>query len=296
MKIFLLGGTGFIGSHLVRGFLEKGHEVTLLVRSEKSILKVPPRAKAILGDPLRSGAWQDIISNMDVVINLVGETIFHRWNEDYKKKIWETRIVSTRLCVESLKRDIIFCNASAVGFYGDRREEELTEDSPPGQGFVAELCQAWEREALKASDMGAKVYIMRFGIVLGKDGGMLKTVLPFFKLGLGGRLGSGKQWFPWIHVEDILQGLFFLWQNKAPEGIYNFTSPFPIRNEEFTKILAKVLKRPAFFPIPKFGLRLLYGELADVILASAKVIPQRLLNLGYKFVYPDFLTALCHSL
>lgn len=296
MKIFILGGTGFIGQHLCRGFLKVGHEVTLLVRSNKSLLKVPPGATAVLGDPLKGGDWQDKAREAGIIINLVGETIFHLWTEEYKKRLWDSRIESTRRAVECLTPGKLLFNASAVGYYGDRGEEELDEGSPPGEGFVVKLCHAWEEEALKGLSKGAKVFITRFGIVLGKGGGMLKTVLPIFKLGLGGRLGSGKQWFPWIHVEDILQAMLFLLEKNAEPGVYNFVSPKPIRNVDFTKILAKVLKRPAIFPVPKFALKLLCGELADVIMASAKVIPRKLLNLGYQFKYPDFKTALVNSL
>jgi len=296
MKIFILGGTGFIGQHLCRGFLKRGHEVTLLVRSNKSLVKLPPGATAVLGDPLKGGDWQNIAREADVIINLVGETIFHRWTEEYKKRLWDSRIESTRRAVECLTAGKILFNASAVGYYGDRGEEELDEGSSPGEGFVVKLCLAWEEEALKGLSKGAQVFITRFGIVLGKGGGMLKTVLPIFKLGLGGRLGSGKQWFPWVHVEDILQAMLFLLEKNAEPGVYNFVSPNPIRNVDFTKILAKVLKRPALFPVPKFALKLIYGELADVIMASAKVIPRKLLNLGYQFKYPDFETALVNSL
>ena len=296
MKIFILGGTGFIGQHLCKGFLKKGHEVTLLIRSNKSLLRVPPGATAVLGDPLKGGDWQNIAREADIIINLVGETIFHRWTEEYKKRLWDSRIESTRRAVECLTVGKILFNASAVGYYGDRGEEELDEGSSPGEGFVVKLCLAWEEEALRGLSKGAQVFITRFGIVLGKGGGMLKTVLPIFKLGLGGRLGSGKQWFPWVHVEDILQAMLFLLEKNAEPGVYNFVSPNSIRNVDFTKILAKVLKRPAIFPVPRFALKLVYGELADVIMASAKVIPRKLLNLGYQFKYPDFETALVNSL
>jgi len=296
MKIFLLGGTGFVGQHLSKGFLKAGYEVTLLVRSNKSLLRVPPGANAVLGDPLKGGDWQKVAKDADIIINLVGETIFHRWTEEYKKLLWDSRIESTRRAVECLSPGKVLFNASAVGYYGDRGEEELDEGSSPGEGFAVKLCLAWEEEALKGLSKGAKVFVTRFGIVLGKGGGMLKTILPIFKLGLGGKLGSGKQWFPWVHVDDILEAMLFLLEKGAESGVYNFVSPNPIRNAEFTKILAKVLKRPAIFPVPRFALKLVYGELADVITASAKVIPRKLLNLGYQFKYPDFETALRNSL
>jgi len=291
-RVFILGGTGFVGRHLCRGLLDRGLEVILLVRSDRSLLKVPAGAKAVLGDPLREGAWQEEARSADIIVNLVGETIFHRWSEEYKRRLWESRIEPTRRAVECLSKGKILFNASAVGYYGDRGEEELDEGSPPGDDFTARLTMAWEEEALRGLEKGAKVYVMRFGIVLGKGGGMLKTILPVFRLGLGGRLGSGRQWFSWVHVEDILQALLFLLERDAPCGPYNFTSPNPVRNLEMTRILAKVLGRPAILPVPKFALKLIYGELADAIMASSRVIPRRLLSLGYQFRYPDFETAL----
>jgi len=287
MKVFLLGGTGFIGGYLTEYFLNQGARVYLLARNPQKLKGLRPGVEVVFGEATKGGDWQKLIPEMDLVVNLVGETIFKRWTEEYKKRLWDSRILSTRKVVESLRTGQTLFNASAVGYYGDGGEAELTEESPPGNLYVSELCKAWEEEALKGEEKGARVIIGRFGIVLGKGGGMLSVILPFFKAGLGGRLGSGRQWFPWIHVEDLARAVSFLYERGA-SGVFNFTSPQPIRNLEMTKIIGRVLKRPTLFPVPKFALKLLYGELAEVILASARVIPKRLLELGFSFKYPSF--------
>ncbi len=295
MKVFILGGTGFIGSYLIRHFLKENFEVFVLTRNSKKLFKLYPSVQVVFGDPIKEGEWQKVAEKCNFIVNLVGETIFHRWSEDYKKKLWDSRIVTTRNVVNLLKAGVIFFNASAVGYYGNRGEEELTEESSPGNTFVSELCKAWEEEAFKAKNKGAKVIIGRFGIVIGPGGGMLKVVVPVFKLGLGGKLGSGNQWFPWIHIEDLSRAILFLFQ-KGEEGVFNITSPHPVRNIEFTKSLGKILRRPTICTVPIWILKILYGELAEVITSSTKVIPKRLLQLGFKFKYPYFYEAVKASL
>ena len=295
MKVFILGGTGFIGGYLTEYYLNKGARVFLLVRNPAKVKTLKPGVEVVLGDALKVGEWQKFIPEMDYVINLVGETIFKRWTQEYKKRIWDSRILSTQRVVEALTERNVLFNASAVGYYGDGGEAELAEESPMGRMWVSELCKAWEEEALKGESKGARVIVGRFGIVLGKGGGMLSVILPFFKLGLGGRLGSGRQWFPWIHVEDLVRALDFLYEKEA-RGIFNITAPNPIRNLEMTKIIGKLLKRPTPFPVPKFALKLLYGELAEVIMASARVIPKRLMEMGFTFKYPSFESAFRASL
>lgn len=295
MKVFLMGGTGFIGSILTNFFLDSGWKVILLVRNSSRLREILPGVEVVFGDAMKEGEWQEKVSQADLVVNLVGETIFKRWTNEYKKRIWDSRIISTENVVASLRAGQVLFNASAVGYYGDGGEAELTEESPKGKLYVSELCKVWEEKALEGEKKGARVIVGRFGIVLGKGGGMLKTILPFFKLGLGGPLGSGKQWFPWIHIEDLARAVEFLFQ-REDRGIFNITAPEPIRNRDMTKIIGKVLRRPTFFPIPKFALRILYGELAEVIMASARVVPQRLLSLGFEFRYPRFEEAFKASL
>lgn len=295
MKVFLMGGTGFIGNILTNFFLERGWEVVLLVRNSSRLREILPGVEVVFGDAMKEGEWQEKVPQADLVVNLVGETIFKRWTNEYKKRIWDSRIISTENVVASLRAGQVLFNASAVGYYGDGGEAELTEESPKGKLYVSELCKVWEEKALEGEKKGARVIVGRFGIVLGKGGGMLKTILPFFKLGLGGPLGSGKQWFPWIHIEDLARAVEFLFQ-REDRGIFNITAPEPIRNRDMTKIIGKVLRRPTFFPVPKFALRILYGELAEVIMASARVVPQRLLSLGFEFRYPRFEEAFKASL
>lgn len=295
MRVFLLGGTGFVGKYLTDFFLAKGWEVSLLIRDPEKLKYLTPKVEIVLGDAIKGGEWQERVAEANLVINLVGETIFRRWSEAYKKRLWDSRVLSTERVVEALSSENTLFNASAVGYYGDGGEEELTEESPKGNLYVSDLCSAWERAAIKGEEKGARVIIGRFGIVLGKGGGMLSVILPFFKAGLGGKLGSGKQWFPWIHLEDLARAIEFLYLNQA-RGIFNFTAPYPIRNSEMTKIIGKILKRPTFLPVPKFVLKLLYGELAEVIMASAKVIPKRLLEMGFSFTYPSFEKAFKFSL
>ncbi|MEZ0344002.1 MAG: TIGR01777 family oxidoreductase [Caldimicrobium sp.] len=295
MKVFILGGTGFIGGYLTEFYLNKGARVFLLVRNPQKVKTLKPGVEVVFGDALTGGDWQKLIPEMDYVINLVGETIFKRWTPEYKKRIWDSRILSTRRVIEALTERNVLFNASAVGYYGDGGEAELSEEGPMGKMWVSELCKAWEEEALKGEEVGARVVIGRFGIVLGKGGGMLSVILPIFKLGLGGRLGSGKQWFPWIHVEDLVRAIDFLYEKEA-RGVFNITSPYPVRNIEMTKIMGKVLRRPTPFPVPKFALKLLYGELAEVIMASARVIPKKLLEMGFTFKYPNFEEAFRSSL
>ncbi|MCS7149867.1 MAG: TIGR01777 family oxidoreductase [Caldimicrobium sp.] len=286
-SLLLIGGTGFIGSFLSSFFLKRGWKVFVLVRNSHRLKSLIPGTEALFGDPLKDGEWQKVVPERDLVINLVGETIFKRWTPEYKRRIWDSRVISTEKVVSALRPGQVLFNASAVGYYGDAGEEILTEESPRGNLFVSELCEVWEKKALEGESKGARVLVGRFGIVMGKGGGMLSVILPIFKLGLGGKLGSGRQWFPWIHILDLARAIEFLYYTEE-RGIFNITSPEPVRNEDMTKVMGKILKRPTFFPVPKIGLKILYGELAEVIMASARVIPQRLLRLGFKFEYESF--------
>lgn len=283
-KVIVFGGTGFIGKHLVEKLLEKNYEITLVVRNVEKALSMFPRCKVVQGNPIKPGNWQEILKEAEVVVNLLGQNIFGRWTEDYKVLLWESRVRTTENIVSKLDKDSFLINASAVGYYGDKKDTLVTEDFPPGEDFLSKLCVEWERQALKFLEKGGKVTITRFGIVLGK-GGMLAKILPVFKLGLGGTLGKGEQWFPWIHVKDLVQGIILLIESQK-EGIYNFTSPHPVTNKEFTQTLSQVLKRPAFFRIPIFVLKIIFGELTYAITSSIRAFPQNLLRIGFSFQYP----------
>ncbi len=289
-KIFITGGTGFIGSVLVYSLLQENYEIYVLTRNSEKIKKLPSSCKIVSGNPTVKGDWQKFLKEMDIVINLAGQNIFSKWTEEYKNKILESRVKSTQNIVSSLKEGTLLLNASAVGYYGDKGDEIVTEESLPGNDFLAKVCIQWEKEALKAKERGAKVIITRFGIVLGK-GGMLAKILPFFKFGLGGTLGKGNQWFPWIHIKDLISAISFLIK-KEKEGIYNLTSPNPVTNKEFTKTLGRILKRPTILPVPLFMLKLVFGELSNVIISSIKAYPQNLLSIGFSFKFETLESAL----
>ncbi|NPA48992.1 MAG: TIGR01777 family protein [Thermodesulfobacteria bacterium] len=293
MRVFVAGGTGFVGPHLIREFLAEGYEVKALVRHPDRIARLPEGAEPVSGDPLKPGPWQEICASSQIVVNLVGANIFSRWTPAYKRLIRETRVYATRQIVSCLGKGAVLLNASAVGFYGaDRGEEEVTESSGPGNDFLARVCQEWEREALAGERRGARVCLMRFGIVLGPDGGALKKMLLPFKLGLGGPLGSGKQWFPWIHIKDLCRAAVFLAQKETLAGPFNFVAPGIVRQKEFVKALGRVLRRPAILPVPAFVLRLVFGELADLFLGGVKARPARLLEAGFRFQFPEIESAL----
>lgn len=283
-KVFIAGGTGFIGSSIIPALLKEGYEVQVLVRNKEKAKKLPSSCKVILGNPTKSGEWQKYLEETEIAINLAGQNIFSRWTKAYKKLILESRIKSTENIVSSLKKSALLINASAVGYYGDKGDILVTEDSPPGDDFLAKTCIEWEKRALKAKEKDVKVIIARIGVVLGTTGGMLPKILPIFKLGLGGTLGKGNQWFSWIHIKDLVSAILFLIK-KEKEGIYNFVSPNPVTNKEFTKTLGKVLKRPTPLPVPVFMMRLIFGELANIITCSIRAYPKNLLELGFKFKF-----------
>ena len=289
-KVFITGGTGFVGSYILPLLHKEGYEIYVLVRSKEKAKRLPSFCKPVLGDSTKKGEWQTYLSKADIVVNLAGQNIFSRWDESYKRLIFESRVKSTENVVSFLKENSILINASAIGYYGDKGDTLLTEDSPPGDDFLAKTCIEWEKEAQKAKEKGAKVIITRFGIVLGK-GGMLSKILPIFKLGLGGTLGKGNQWFSWIHIEDLAQAIGFLIKAQK-ERIYNLVSPNPVTNKDFVKTLGSILKRPTVLPTPVFAMRLLFGELANVITYSVKAYPKNLLELGFKFRFENIKDAL----
>ena len=291
MKIFITGGTGFVGTYLTKQLTESGHEVTLLTRGIKPGRFLPRGAVYLEGDPTRPGPWQNEAASHEILVNLAGASIFNRWTPSYKKTLRESRLLTTRNLVSALSgrknQETVLLSTSAVGFYGFHQEEELDEEDLPGDDFLAQLCRDWEAEADRATDLGVRVVRCRFGIVLGEKGGALDQLVSLFKKGLGAPLGSGLQWFSWIHQQDLCSVLLFLINQKGVSGAVNCTSPHPLRNREFTKILGEVLRRPTFLPpVPGFLLRLILGEFGDVLLKGQKVLPKKLLSLGYSFQFP----------
>jgi uncharacterized protein (TIGR01777 family) len=291
MKIFITGGTGFVGRHLVSRLLGEGHAVTVVSRSERASEGLPGGASIVLGDPTEAGAWQESVKGQDCIINLAGTSLFSRWTPETKKSIRESRISTTRNIVDAIEvasgEDMVLFSTSAVGYYGFHEDEELTEESPPGDDFLARVAVEWENEALRAEEKGARVAITRFGIVLGEKGGALAQMISIFRKYLGGPLGSGKQWFSWIHMGDLVGAFVFLMAHPEISGPVNLTAPNPIRNETLAKALGNVMHRPSFLPAPGFMLKLVLGEFGSVLLEGQRVIPRKLLDSGYVFIYPE---------
>jgi uncharacterized protein (TIGR01777 family) len=297
MRFFIMGGTGFIGVHLISYLLKKGHEVTVLIRRPVMAETFPPGVFTIQGDPLRPGGWQEAAAERDVIVNLVGRPIMTKWTGEARKEILESRVRSTRLAADVLLRngssDIMLINANAIGCYGDGGIDEVfTEESACGLGFLAEVTTKWQEEAQRGSENGARVVVARFGAVLGMGGGILGQMIPVFRLGVGGRLGSGRQWFSWIHVHDLCRAILFAAVNKNISGVVNMCAPNPVTNREFTRTLAKILHRPAILPVPGFALRLAIGDAADIALKGQRVIPAALERAGFAFDFPTIKEAL----
>jgi uncharacterized protein (TIGR01777 family) len=301
MRVFVTGGTGMVGSRIVPRLLQRGDTVVLLSRRPEAARRQFGGCTVVAGDPALAGPWTDTLADCDAVIHLAGENLFaRRWNDAFKKVLRDSRVVSTQNVVEALARrprnpdgsPKVLLNASAIGYYGPHQDEELTEDSPPGDDFLARLCVEWEQAARGAEGQGARLALVRIGVVLGKESGALSKLLTPFRMGVGGPVGSGRQWMSWIHQDD-LAGLFvFLLENAAAAGPVNGTAPQPVTNRDFSRALGRALHRPAFLPTPRFGLRLLLGEVADVVATGQRVLPKRALELGYGFRFPTIDEAL----
>jgi uncharacterized protein (TIGR01777 family) len=295
VRIFMTGGTGFVGTYLSRALAQEGHTITILTRRAQPPAPAPAGISFITGDPTQAGPWMAALPEHDWIINLAGASIFTRWSAAHKKEILESRMRTTRNLVAALAagdRHQLFCSTSAVGYYGPRGEEVLTEDSPPDAGFLGEVAKKWEADALKAQEFGLRVVVTRFGIVLGRDGGALGQMVPMFKKFLGGAIGSGVQWFSWIHQEDQARAFRFIQAHPEINGPVNLTAPHPVRNLDLTKALGRVLHRPTLIAAPEFVLRLVLGEFADTLLTGQQVLPQRLLDAGFKFKFPTVAAAL----
>lgn len=297
MKILVTGSTGLVGTALVKSLASDGHTVCRLIRQQSKTTSGSKDGFDVAWNPA-TGELGGAGVGPDAVINLAGASIAGgRWTEKRKELLRTSRIDTTQALVKALAkmdaRPRVLVSASAIGIYGDRADEVLTEQSKPGTDFLAGLAGEWEAEAQKAEAIGIRVVLARFGIILARHGGALAKMLLPFKLGAGGRLGSGKQWMSWITLEDVVGIVRFALENGAVQGAMNVAAPQPVQNAEFTKTLAQVLHRPALFPAPAFALRLALGEMADaLLLSSQRVNSQKLQQLGYSFLYADLLSAL----
>ena len=294
MNIIITGGSGFVGTQLSDILLRGGHRVTALGRSADQRRISHVNYKYVSADTTRSGKWQMEFEDADAVVNLAGATIFKRWTSSYKKQIYDSRILTTRNVVSALPRDksITLCSASGAGYYGNRGDDLLKEDEIPGDDFLAGVSVDWEKEASKAGDQGARVAVMRFGVILGKNGGAMAKMIPAFKFFVGGSMGSGNQWFPWMHLDDLTAAIQFILEDDRLEGPVNFCAPHPTRYRDMARTLGEVLNRPAVMPAPAFMIRLVMGEFGNVLLASQRTIPDKLSRHGFSFEYPDIKDAI----
>ena len=284
MKILIAGGTGFIGSHLLAHLSRDRHDIVLLTRSASRTTTVHSASvRYVHWNPYASGEWITEADGADVVINLIGKNVFeNRWNEKVKKEILDSRVIPTRLIVRAIesaeRKPSLLISASAVGFYGDRQDETITETSTPGTDFLADVVKQWEGAAYEAERFGVRVATPRIGLVLEKSGGMIGKMLLPYRLFAGGPIGSGKQFLPWVHMEDVVRGILYPVKNTTFHGVYNLVSPSPITMNEFANNFGSVLHRPSWIPVPSFALTLLYGEGGAVILSGQKAMPKKLLE------------------
>lgn len=297
MKIFVTGGTGFVGRYVTRRLSESGHEVLILTRSIERTKESVPWAALIEGDPKSPGEWQQRAAQSDAVINLAGSSIFTVWTDSARKSIIDSRVLTARNLVDALAtrgKEKILISASAVGYYGSRLDDEiLDEEAPPGAEFMSRICVEWEDEAKRAAQSGTRVALCRFGIILGRGGGALSMMLPAFRYLLGSSIGSGRQWMAWIHQEDLLSIISLILGDSGISGAINCVAPNPVRNAEFAKILAKTLARPILLPgVPAFLLRTVLGEFANVVVMGQRVIPRKLMEMGFSFRFPTLQQAL----
>jgi uncharacterized protein (TIGR01777 family) len=300
MHVTLTGATGLIGSRIVGALRARGDTVTVLSRD-------PGRARSTLGD-VEAHSWRSLdepapaaaLSGRDGVVHLAGENIAQRWSDDARRAIQESREVGTRNLVAGLRaaepRPRVLVSASAVGYYGARGDERLAEDAPPGDDFLARVCVAWEREAQAARELGLRVGSLRNGVVLDGGGGALAKMLPFFRLGIGGPVAGGDQYLSWIHADDVA-GLYLAALNgDAWDGAFNASAPEPATNRDFSRALGRVLHRPAFAPVPGRAVRLLYGDMAEIVTEGQRAVPARALERGYAFRHTDLEAALRDAL
>ncbi len=294
MHVFITGGLGFVGRQLSRALLEMGHSVTASGRTQNPRLIDHPQFRYEAADTTREGPWQEAVKQVDAAVNLAGVSIFSYWTDSHKQKMYDSRILTTRNLVNALSggKARVLCSASAVGFYGHQGDEKLTEEHPPGDDFLARLAVDWEKEAHAAEADDMRVAITRFGIVLGRNGGAMSKMIPAYRMFLGGPLGDGRQWFSWIHLQDLVKAMVFCLTRDEARGPFNFCAPEPVRNKRLAKTLGKVLNRPAIMPAPAFVVKTALGEFGDALLDSQRAVPDRLKTHGFEFRYSELRSAI----
>lgn len=290
MKVIITGGSGFIGTRLTEALLDKGHQVTIF-----DLHPSTHDVRFIKIDLVHDDIKEELLRDGDAIIHLAGRNIFSRWNEKVKREIYDSRVLAAKNLVVALKHTLrkprVLISASAVGYYGDGGDEVLDESSEPGNDFLARVSIDWEKEVKEAEKLGIRTVQVRTAPVLGR-GGLLASIAPIYKLGLGGPIASGRQWFPWIHIVDLVRIYTLAFENERIQGPINACTPGKIRYQEFSGALAKVLKRPAFFKVPKWALKLLYNDLADSMVISQRAHPEKLVKQKFVFFFPDIKKAL----
>jgi len=299
-RTVLTGATGLIGGELVAALLERGDEVRVLTRD-------PERARSLLGDRVELFAWPEptagpppsaALEGVDRVVNLIGEPVAQRWSPEVKEQIRDSRVLGTRNLVAGIaaladgERPQVLLSGSATGYYGPTGAEPLDESAPAGSDFLAGVVTAWEAEARAADELGLRVALTRTGLALSRGGGALAQMLPPFRLGVGGRVGDGRQYVPWVHIADVVAALMAVLDDQRARGPFNTTAPYPVTNREFSRTLGRVLHRPAVMPVPRLALKLRYGELGEMVATGQRAVPAGLSELGYRFRWPDLEPAL----
>ena len=309
MKVLVTGATGFVGNKVIKALHNHGHQAVVLTRDvQKAEVRLPHSCEVFYWDPSKQIIPKESFSQVNAIIHLAGENIAEgRWTLEKKEQIKDSRVFSTRTLMKGLRESKfkldVLVSASAVGIYGDRRDEVLMENSAKDCGWLANVCYLWEKEVSNAQEMGIRTVALRIGVVLGHDGGAMKKILPPFRVALGGNLGDGKQWMSWVHLDDLAEMFVNAIENPELKGPYNAVSPHPVTNKVFTETLATVVNRPVFFPVPRFALKLALGEMSTILLNSQCVSSDRIWNTGFKFRYPTLENALteicghsCHEL
>ncbi|PYT28369.1 MAG: TIGR01777 family protein [Acidobacteria bacterium] len=285
MNVTITGATGFIGRRLAEVLQQNGHQVRPLSRTEWNVTAAEPPAQSLV--------------KADAIVHLAGEPVAQRWTLEAKRKILDSRVRGTHNIVTALstlsRRPQVMVCASAIGIYGERGDELLTESSPAGSGFLADVCKEWEQQADLAASLGMRVVKLRTGIVLGKNGGALQKMLPPFRAFVGGKIGSGRQWMSWIHLDDLVGVIRYAMEHPL-SGVVNGTAPNPATNSQFTGELAAALHRPALFPVPTFALKVMFGEMSEILLSSQRVLPKAAESGGYRFRFPQLREALSELL
>ena len=299
MRIAVTGATGMLGSALVRALVERGDEVTALSRNAERARKALGVSAETWADPEADQPPLDALRGRDGVVHLLGEVIAQRWSDEAKREIRDSRVLSTRNLVAALselpaeERPRVLVSQSAVGWYGHRGDEPVDESTEqPGDDFLAQVTADWEVEARHAQDFGIRVVLTRTGVVLSDSGGALEKMLPFFKAGIGGPVAGGRQYVPWVHVDDVVGATVFALDNDAVSGPVNVTAPEPVTNKELSRTLGRVLRRPAFAPVPALAVKALYGDMAQIVTTGQRAMPGRLTELGYSFRQPELKPAL----